>query len=94
MRTVSLRMSCALAAVSIVVSIPLSAQTTRPTVAVLNFEFGSIQQWWSGNQGAAGGMGTIEFGSSGFRETILGEATETAVKETASRLIAAKSRLQ
>ena len=232
MRTVSLRMSCALAAVSIVASVALSAQTTRPTIAVLNFEFGSIQQWWSGNQdigtgvsdmlvdelvndgsfrvierkrldaimaeqdlaqseradpsaktlvqigkllgaryvvtgsvtkfgteqsnksisgggwgskygvgsvgtakgkanvaittriidtttgeimasakgegtskrsglllagaggGAAGAMGTIEFGSSGFRETILGEATETAVKETASKLIAAKSRLQ
>jgi curli biogenesis system outer membrane secretion channel CsgG len=44
--------------------------------------------------GAVGGMGHIEFGSSDFRDTILGEATEIAVKETAQRLIAAKSRLQ
>ena len=44
--------------------------------------------------GAAGGMGRIEFGSAGFRDTILGEATEIAVKETASKLVAAKSRLQ
>lgn len=232
MRTTHLRLTYTLLALSIFVSIQLSAQTTRPTIAVLNFEFGSIQQWWSGNQdigtgisdmlvdelvndgsfrvierkrldaimaeqdlaqseradpsaktlvqigkllgaryvvtgsvtkfgtensnksfsgggwgskygvgsvgtakgkanvaittriidtttgeimasargegtskrsglllagaggGAAGAMGTIEFGSSGFRETILGEATETAVKETASRLIAAKPRLQ
>ena len=44
--------------------------------------------------GAAGGMGHIEFGSAGFRDTILGEATEIAVKETANKLIAAKTRLQ
>jgi curli biogenesis system outer membrane secretion channel CsgG len=44
--------------------------------------------------GAAGAAGRIEFGSSGFRDTILGEATEVAVKETATKLIAAKTRLQ
>jgi curli biogenesis system outer membrane secretion channel CsgG len=44
--------------------------------------------------GAAGGMGRIEFGSSDFRDTILGEATEIAVKETAAKLTAARSRLQ
>ena len=44
--------------------------------------------------GAAGAVGSIEFGSSGFRDTILGEATEIAVKETAGKLVAAKSRLQ
>lgn len=44
--------------------------------------------------GGAGGGGTIAFGASDFRDTILGEATETAVKETATKLIAAKSRLQ
>jgi len=218
--------------ISIFVSLPLSAQSNRPTIAVLNFEFGSVQQWWSGNQdigtgisdmlvdelvntgsfrvierkqleaimaeqnlaqseradpsaktvaqigkllgaryivtgsvtkfgtensnksisgggwgskygvgsvgtakgkanvaittriidtttgeimasakgegtskrsglllagsggGAAGAVGSIEFGSSGFRDTILGEATEIAVKETAGKLVAAKSRLQ
>ena len=44
--------------------------------------------------GAVGGMGHIEFGSSEFRDTILGEATEAAVKGTAEKLIAAKARLQ
>jgi hypothetical protein len=41
-----------------------------------------------------GAAGRIEFGSSNFRETILGEATEMAVKSTAEKLIAARSRLQ
>jgi curli biogenesis system outer membrane secretion channel CsgG len=44
--------------------------------------------------GGAGGGGEIAFGSSNFRDTILGEATETAVKDTVSKLIAAKTRLQ
>lgn len=44
--------------------------------------------------GGAGGSGEIAFGSSNFRDTILGEATETAVKDTVTKLIAAKTRLQ
>jgi curli biogenesis system outer membrane secretion channel CsgG len=44
--------------------------------------------------GGAGGSGEIAIGSSNFRDTILGEATETAVKDTVAKLIAAKSRLQ
>ncbi len=232
MRTTRLLLILSLLVISIFVSLPLSAQSNRPTIAVLNFEFGSVQQWWSGNQdigtgisdmlvdelvnggsfrvierkqldaimaeqnlaqseradpsaktvaqigkllgaryivtgsvtkfgtensnksisgggwgskygvgsvgtakgkanvaittriidtttgeimasakgegtskrsglllagsggGAAGAVGSIEFGSSGFRDTILGEATEIAVKETAGKLVAAKSRLQ
>ena len=46
-----------------------------------------------GGGGGGGGMGGIDFGASEFRETILGEATEMAVKATATKLIAAKSRL-
>jgi curli biogenesis system outer membrane secretion channel CsgG len=46
-----------------------------------------------GGYGGAG-AGHIDFGSSGFRDTILGEATDAAVKATAEKLIAAKSRLQ
>ena len=38
--------------------------------------------------------GESDFGSSDFRETILGEATEMAVKATTTKLIAAKSRLE
>ena len=44
--------------------------------------------------GGGAGVGRIEFGASEFRDTILGEATEMAVKATAEKLIAAKSRLQ
>ena len=47
----------------------------------------------AGGLGGAG-VGRIEFGSSDFRDTILGEATEAAVKATATKLVAAKSRLQ
>ena len=47
-----------------------------------------------GGGGGSGGGGGISFGSSDFRSTILGEATEGAVKDTATKLVAAKSRLQ
>jgi len=40
-----------------------------------------------------GGGGSVEMGSSDFRETILGEATEAAVKDVATKLVNAKSRL-
>lgn len=40
-----------------------------------------------------GGMGEIEMGSSDFRETILGEATDKAVKDVVAKLVAAKDRL-
>ena len=47
----------------------------------------------AGGYGGAG-AGRIEFGASEFRDTILGEATEMAVKQTAEKLVAAKARLQ
>jgi hypothetical protein len=40
------------------------------------------------------GVGRTEFGSSGFRDRILGNVTEMAVKMTADKLSAVKSRLQ
>jgi curli biogenesis system outer membrane secretion channel CsgG len=45
--------------------------------------------------GGAGnhGGGSIEFGASNFRETVLGEATDAAVKLVVTKLVAAKSRL-
>jgi curli biogenesis system outer membrane secretion channel CsgG len=46
-----------------------------------------------GGSGGAGG-GVINFSSSDFRDTILGEATEMAVKTTVEKLVAAKTRLQ
>ena len=151
---------------------PAIAQQNRPTVALMDFDYGTVQRWWEGNedigQGIAdmlvdelvndgsyrvierkrlqallaeqnfsnseraepnaktvaslgkmlgvkylivgsvtkfgtedssksvggGAFGGISFGSSDFRSTILGEATEGAVKDTATKLINAKSRLQ
>jgi curli biogenesis system outer membrane secretion channel CsgG len=46
-----------------------------------------------GNWGGAG-MGEIDMSSSDYRETILGEATELAVKAVAEKLIAARARLE
>jgi curli biogenesis system outer membrane secretion channel CsgG len=48
----------------------------------------------AGGGGGGGGGGHIAFGASDFRDTILGEATEAAVKMTSEKLVAAKSRLQ
>lgn len=44
--------------------------------------------------GGGAGVGHIAFGSSDFHDTIIGEATEMAVKATAGKLVAAKTRLQ
>jgi curli biogenesis system outer membrane secretion channel CsgG len=46
-----------------------------------------------GGGGGAGGFGGVEMGSSDFRETVLGEATEIAVKDTATKLVEGKARL-
>jgi curli biogenesis system outer membrane secretion channel CsgG len=48
----------------------------------------------AGGGGGGGGGGHIAFGASEFRDTILGEATEAAVKMTTDKLVAAKNRLQ
>ena len=48
---------------------PAAAQSTRPTVALLDFDFASIQHWWSGNQDIGKGIadmivdGLVEDGS-------------------------------
>jgi curli biogenesis system outer membrane secretion channel CsgG len=46
-----------------------------------------------GGSGAAG-FGDIQIGSSDFRETILGEATEKAVTQVTTNLVAKKGNLQ
>jgi curli biogenesis system outer membrane secretion channel CsgG len=43
--------------------------------------------------GGGAGFGGIEMTSSDYQDTILGEATETAVKQVAEKLVAARSRL-
>ena len=39
-----------------VAAAPAAAQSTRPTVAVLNFEYGTVQKWWSGTQDIGEGI--------------------------------------
>jgi Uncharacterized protein involved in formation of curli polymers len=34
----------------------VGAQASRPTVALLDFEFGTVQKWWSGNQDIGKGI--------------------------------------
>jgi curli biogenesis system outer membrane secretion channel CsgG len=46
-----------------------------------------------GGGGGGGGFGEVDMSSSDYRETILGEATELAVKQVAEKLIASKTRL-
>jgi curli biogenesis system outer membrane secretion channel CsgG len=46
-----------------------------------------------GGAAGAGGFGGVEMGSSNFRETVLGEATEAAVKQVVAKIVAAKTRL-
>ena len=41
----------------------------------------------AGGGGGGAGVGRIEFGASDFRDTILGEATEMAVKSTVAQLL-------
>lgn len=47
-----------------------------------------------GGGGGGGALGGIEMSSSDYRETVLGEATELAVKAVTEKIIAAKSRLE
>ena len=41
-----------------------------------------------------GALGEIDMSSSDYRETVLGEATELAVKQVTEKLVAAKDRLE
>ncbi|MFN2444427.1 MAG: CsgG/HfaB family protein, partial [Vicinamibacterales bacterium] len=42
--------ACALAAATAAaLGTPVQAQSSRPTVAILDLEYGTVQQWWSGN---------------------------------------------
>lgn len=47
-----------------------------------------------GGGGGAGGSGGISMGSSDYRQTVMGEATELAVLQVAEKLAKAKGRLQ
>lgn len=46
-----------------------------------------------GGGGGAGALGSVSMGSTDFRETVLGEATELAVKQAVAKLVAARDRV-
>ena len=49
-RTFTMAARVAVAAVAaIVLATPAYAQSSRPTVALLDLEFGAVQKWWEGN---------------------------------------------
>jgi hypothetical protein len=47
----------------------------------------------AGGGGGKAAMGGLDFSNSDFKDTIIGEATEIAVKQVVDKLIAAKGRL-
>ena len=47
------------AAAALVLAAPAAAQSGRPTVALLDFDFASIQHWWSGNQDIGKGIADL-----------------------------------
>ena len=64
--------------------VPWQAQSSRSGLLL-----GGGGGGWGG-----GGMGEIDMSSSDYRETVLGEATELAVKQVTEKLVAAKTRLE
>ena len=83
---------------SVAISARMIDTTTGEVMAVAKGDGTSKRSGLLLGGGAGGfggaGVGRVEFGSSEFRDTILGEATEMAVKATAAKLVAARSRLQ
>jgi len=50
---------CALAALCVIVVAPVAAQGNRPTIAILNFDYGTIQHWWPGNEDIGAGVSDL-----------------------------------
>jgi curli biogenesis system outer membrane secretion channel CsgG len=61
--------TAALALAALAVATPARAQSTRPTVAILDLDYGAIQHWWEGNWDIGKGIadlivdGLVEDGS-------------------------------
>jgi hypothetical protein len=47
----------------------------------------------AGGGGGKGGGGGLNMGSSNYRDTIIGEATDLAVKDTVAKFLAKKDRI-
>jgi curli biogenesis system outer membrane secretion channel CsgG len=50
------RLSLSTLIAALLLFLPAAAQTSRPTVALLDFDFNGIQNWWSGNQDIGKGV--------------------------------------
>ena len=53
------RLAVSVVAAGLLWAAPIVAQSTRPTVAVLDFDFGSVEHWWSGNQDIGAGIAEL-----------------------------------
>ena len=49
----------AIALLSVMSASAAHAQSSRPTVAILNFDYGTIEHWWSGNQDIGQGISDL-----------------------------------
>jgi curli biogenesis system outer membrane secretion channel CsgG len=68
-KSVLVSTAAALAVVTLGIATPLRAQSSRPTVAILDFDYGTVQRWWEGNWDIGKGVadlivdGLVEDGS-------------------------------
>ena len=54
------RLSAIAAGVALLLSVPMAArQSSRPSVALLDFDFSSVEHWWSGNQDIGKGIADL-----------------------------------
>jgi curli biogenesis system outer membrane secretion channel CsgG len=53
------RLSAIAASLAVLLTAPMAAQTSRPSVALLDFDFSSIEHWWSGNQDIGKGIADL-----------------------------------
>jgi curli biogenesis system outer membrane secretion channel CsgG len=51
-----IRVLAAVAGAALVAAAPVSAQSSRSSIALLDFDFSSIEHWWSGNQDVGKGV--------------------------------------
>ena len=83
---------------NVAISIRVVDTSTGAIVATAKGEGLSKRGGFSIGGGGAGGgkfgAGGINFGASDFKDTILGEATEAAVKDTVTKLLAKKDRIK
>jgi curli biogenesis system outer membrane secretion channel CsgG len=53
------RLAVCASAAALLWAAPLGAQSSRPTVALMNFDYGTINNWWGGNQDIGAGIADL-----------------------------------